>query len=471
MTRSTPSKIDPALLGELQYEQTFAQTIGTSRRQVKIEKGHAWRVRYLPAKLGPKGTFFARISKHWLGQGTPIVCPRQTSPSFGGDPDGVCRACDVSAELQESANQAESQLGFDCRGNPQWLVYCLVFEKDGLEQPMSEVLVPYEHWMWKGVWEELKAFYMAGGSKSPNSVLDYVLGNDFVVSRTVKGYKLDKQDAQPIFERDPKYAEWLKKIGEQLKNPRVQIPTLEQVEAFALKIEEQSAKLHGVRLPRRGQSSAGVEESDDTHPAAEYEEPELAPRRLTPVPAGRRPAPVEPEPAPEAQAEGDQIPGAEIPARTPARPLARPPAAAPRPAASAPPVPAAPARSVASARPVAAMPAAPRRPAPAALPPEPAAEAELGEPAGEVAEPEPQPEPETPKAPAAAPRRAAPAQPEAGEEDENLPPDEATDQAPPAPMQDETAEPPAAPPPVGRRGPVLGTAIASRINALKARGM
>lgn len=131
MNRSTPTKIDPEMLGELNYEQQFTQSISSARRQVKIEKGKSWRIRYLPAKLGPKHTFFARIAKHWLAT-KPILCPRQTSPAFGGDPDAFCPVCDKSNELNDSANQAESQLGYEVRSAPQWLVYCVVFEKDGL---------------------------------------------------------------------------------------------------------------------------------------------------------------------------------------------------------------------------------------------------------------------------------------------------------------------------------------------------
>lgn len=494
MQRNAPSKIDPELLGELNYEQQFTQSISNSKRQIKMEKGKSWRVRYLPAKLGPKKTFFARIAKHWLAT-KPIICPRQTSPAFGGDPDAFCPVCDRANELNDSANQAESQLGYDTRSSPQWLAYCVVFEKDGLEQPMSEVLVPYEHWMYKSTWEELKAFYMAGGQKSPLSVLDYKLGNDFILSRTSKGFKLDKQDSMPIFElTDPKYPEWIKKIEEHLKNPRVQLPTNEELDAFALKLEEQVNKLRGVSSgARRGRPSAGLEEDDMGQQQQQEEhvdEPE-SPRRAAPArpaaaaaparaaaPATRRPAPQpDPEaeteqPAEEAPADDDQIPGAEVPAKpaAPARPAARPAAAT---AATARP----------AARPAAAATATRRPAAPPPEPepePEPEAEAQPDPEAESQPEPEQEPEPEPAPAPKAsgratarpaapAARRPAP-QPEPEAEDDNLPPDETADQAPPAPMEGEE-EPAAAPPPVSRKGAALGSAIKDKINAVKNRGL
>jgi len=494
MQRSTPTKIDPEMLGELNYEQQFTQSISNNKRQVKMDKGKAWRVRYLPAKLGPKKTFFARIAKHWLAT-KPIICPRQTAPAFGGDPDAFCPVCDKANELNESANQAESQLGYDSRSSPQWLAYCIVFEKDGLEQPQSEVLIPYEHWMYKSTWEELKAFYMAGGQKSPLSVLDYKLGNDFVLSRIAKGFKLDKQDSQTILEvADPKYPEWIKKIEEHLKSPRVQLPTDEELNAFALKLEEQVNKLRGVSSgARRGRPSAGLEEDDlnQQHQQEDHVDDPEPPRRAAPARAAapaatRRPAPQpEPEPEPEpaaeeAPAEDDQIPGAEVPAKPAprtvapaARPVAAPAAAVARPAAAA----AATARP--AVRPAATVAPAARRPAPQ---PEPEPEPAQADPEAEAqGEPEPEPEPEpAPRAQAgratarpaaaAAVRRPAP-QPEPEAEDDNLPPDETGDQAPPAPMEGEEAEPAAAPPSVSRRGAALGSAIKDKINAVKNRGL
>lgn len=474
MQRSTPNKIDPEILGELNYEQQFTQSIGNNKRQVKMDRGKAWRVRYLPAQLGPKKTFFARVAKHWLAT-KPIVCPRQTAPAFGGDPDAYCPVCDRANELNESSNQAESTLGYESRSSPQWLAYCLVFEKDGLEQPMSEVLQPYEHWMYKSSWEELKAFYMAGGQKSTHSVLDYKLGNDFVLSRTSKGFKLDKQDSMPIFDvSDPKYPEWIKKVTEHLKSPRVQLPTDAELDAFALKIEEQVNKLRGVSTgARRGRPSAGLEEDDmGQHQEEHVDDPEparrvVSARAATPA-ATRRPAPqAEPESAPEPEQtdDDDQIPGAEIPAkptpRAAAAPVARPAAPVARPAA---------------ARPVAAVAPVTRRPVPQ---PDPEPEPEQPELENE-AQPEPEAEPvqatrtqagRAPARPAAAPARRAPTQPEPEAEDDPLPPDETADQAPPTPMDGEEAEPAAAPPTVSRRGTALGSAIKDKINAVKNRGL
>jgi hypothetical protein len=282
MKNAYPMRIDPVTLEELNCENQFTGTldelfnfeprftrsiISSSKRQVKMEKGKWWRVRYLPAKLGPKHTFFARIARHWLANQS-MICPRQTSQAFGGDPDVFCPVCDLSNLLNNSVNQDERNLGDETRSCPQWLTYCVVFEKDGLEHPMSEVLVPYEHWMYKTTWEELTAFYIAGSQKSPLSVLDYAIGNDFVFSYTSKGFNLDKQDRMPIFDpKDPQYANWIKKIEEHLKNPRVQIPTNEEMQAFAADIQEQVNKLRRSRWIHRKAETAVEQENQPVESA------------------------------------------------------------------------------------------------------------------------------------------------------------------------------------------------------------
>lgn len=454
MSRSTPSKIDPEMLSELNFETQFVSSISTNRRQVKIEKGRQWRLRILPAKLGPKKTFFARIAKHWLAT-KPIICPRQTGPSFGGDPEAYCPVCDLSAQLNESTNQAESDLGYDIKSSAQWLMYAMVFEKDGEEQPMSEVLLPYEFWVYKSTWEEVKAFFAAGGHKSPLSVLDYKLGNDFIVSRTTKGMKLDKQDSMPIFDpSEAKYAEWIKKVEEGIHQPKVKMPTDEEMETFKIKIEDAWGKLSKGSSARRGQS-AGLEEDDSDVEAVD--EPET-PRRAAAPARATRPAPA---PAP-AEDDDDQIAGAEMPPKTaPARPA---------------PV----AKNVAAptARP-AAHPAAKPAPEPDPIPDdqeiaeEAPAEPALPEEETEEVAPAPAPVRRPVAKPAVAKpavARQAPPQPKEEAEDDELPLDETTDQAPPAPLEGEGEEAPApaAPPPVSRRG-ALGASIASKIQNVKDR--
>lgn len=489
--------IDPKILKRMQGEDSFLQSQTRGSRRVKLNRGQNWIVRFLPAQMGPDGLFFARIARHWLNK-LPIICPRNTATDFGGDPECDCPVCTVAEELNESADEVISKFGYKAKSNPQFLTYCIVWEKDGIAQPMSEILNPYEFWHYRSTWEELKGFYIAGGRKCTDSVLDYAQGNDFSVNKTAKGMRLDKQDSSPIFDpKEPKYDEWIKKIESCMKTPKVTIPTHEQMQVFAAKVQE-AANRGGVteddeprgrrprrddddeasfRRPARGQSRPAAEEDDDlpydppARPAARAaaEKPAAPARRSAPEPEDdgggqeeptprRRPAPVDEEPAPRRRAPVDEEPA---PRRRPAEaeePAPRRAAAAPEPEAEDDP---APRRAAPTAR----------RAAPAEAPdPEP-------DPVGEEAEPEavdsaPRAklpntarrtlEPTARRQAAPAAESAASAPQEEAEDEDPLPPDD-RDPVPPAAKRGVEEED--APPPVARKGGAAAS-ITSRLSKL-----
>lgn len=258
--------IDPKILKRMQGEDSFMQSQTKGSRRVKVERGQNWIVRFLPARMGPDGLWFARIARHWMGK-VPIVCPRNTAEDFGGNPDCDCPVCLVADELNDSADEIISKFGYKAKASPQYLTYCVVWEKDGIQQPMSEILNPYEFMHYRSTFEELKGFYLAGGRKCPDSVLDYEKGNDFSVSRTGKGTRLDKLDASPIFEvDDPKYAEYIKKLEAACKTPKLVIPTDDQLQVFAHKV--QAAADRGGEVdedgPRRSRGRGRIDDDESS---------------------------------------------------------------------------------------------------------------------------------------------------------------------------------------------------------------
>lgn len=300
--------IDPKILRRMQHEDAFLQSQTKGSRRVKMDRGQNWIVRFLPARLGPDGLWFARIAKHWVNK-LPIVCPRNTAEDFGGDPEFECPVCLLADELNDSADDVISKFGFKAKANAQFLTYCVVWEKNGVEQPMSEVLNPYEFNHYRSTWEELKGFYMAGGRKSADSVLDYETGNDFSVSKGGKGMRLDKLDPSPIFKlEDPKFDEYIKKLEAAMKTPKVVIPTAEQLHVFVKKMQE-AADRGGYAAddedrPRRGRGSYDNEEAEfrrgsrrrEPEPEEEDDLPydDAPPRRSAPrasAPSRRSPEP------------------------------------------------------------------------------------------------------------------------------------------------------------------------------------
>lgn len=239
------SSVDPKILAKMQKETAFLQSQQRGARRIKLLKGHNIKVRFLPAKLGPDKMWYARIARHWLNK-VPITCPKLTGEDFGGDTQFDCPVCNLADELNDDRQDKDvSDLGYSIRSNPGYLTYCVLWEKDGVREPMEEVMNPYEFLLNKSSWEELRGFYEASSHKAADSVLDYRKGNDFSINRTSKGTRLDKLDVESIFdEDDPNFEKYIKKLEAALKAPRVQIPTPAQLEAFADKVQGEVVRSH-----------------------------------------------------------------------------------------------------------------------------------------------------------------------------------------------------------------------------------
>lgn len=462
---SNQSAITPDVLSLLREEDHYVKVTQRSDRRVKLEKGQTWKLRFVPAQLGPRKTWFARIARHWLNF-KPIVCPVHTHPDFGGDPEAYCPSCEMSKVLNDSADETVSKFGFKSRAGSQWLTYCIVLDMDGNEVDGNDLLNPYEFWHYQNTWDELKGFFKGRYTKAnPLSVLDYLKGNIFAVTKAAKGMRLDKLDECPIFDdTDPNFDSYIQRLESNIKLPKIVIPTQEQLEAFAIKMEEAAYKADS---SDRGSRRAPAV-SDDPLTDNDTDAAPAAPVRRAPAPApapARQAAPVRQAPA--------------APAARSALRQAPSPASASRPA------------------PVQTRP----RPLPQEQPPEldgdqppppeddsnpdlnPAGGQESGGQESELeqAPPPPARRPASPVRTTAAVGRKLPPMPAASEpvgtvdegaEEEQLP-EEATDQAPAAAVDEaegEMAPPP--PPPVARRGAApsaLGDAIRNRVASISGR--
>ncbi len=208
-------------------------------RHVKLEIGHSLIVRFLPARIGPDGRWFACIAGHRLN-GVPIVCPKLTGDDFGGDKDADCPVCLMAEELSEARDTDTSSFGRKMMANPQYLTYCILREKDGVKLPMDAVVNAREFLLEERTWAQLYGFCVASARKAPDSVLDYRKGNDFSIIRSRNGTRLDKLDSQPIFDEDDKnFTVYIKKLEAGMKNPKIQMPTIAELEAFTDKVQEE----------------------------------------------------------------------------------------------------------------------------------------------------------------------------------------------------------------------------------------
>lgn len=303
--------LPPNILTNIAKETRYIESTSHKSRQVKLNKGDSWLMRFIPVLMGekPNQSFWARVAKHWMNK-KYVVCPRHTDAACGGDPEAYCPVCEVADKLMDSPNKAEADFAYQARATSQWLVWCIVLEKGkGDGELLSEVLTPYEFWMYRPVYEEFIGYFKNNTRRSPMSIFDYKLGNDFSLSRTAKGLRLDKQDSGPIFDLDDKkFVEKVDKIEGQCKTPRPTMATEKQLDEFADKLEENALKAKNGKSTeepeddrgRRG-GGGGSRRSADVEEEAEQ-----------PVARGRRAAPPDEE-----AAEPEQEAGAEAEAEQP----------------------------------------------------------------------------------------------------------------------------------------------------------
>jgi hypothetical protein len=260
---------------------------GSKVLRVKPEEvGDAWLVRFLPVGLGKKQRWFIRQAKHWFKK-SPIACPRHMADDFGGDPDAACPVCDLSKELRDDTEDEISKIGFEIRPNLTYTVYCIVIQiqkrrQEAKELTGEELLIPWEFQMYPQTFEELRDYFRRGvSSNRPLSVLDLERGNDFWATKTKKGIRLDKDDPGPAFGKNVTEDE-IETIFSSIKEPRIKIPSLKEMNTFARKVED-FVDGDGSRDSHEGRSARGSRLRDDPETDKEAhgddDEPAEPPRR------------------------------------------------------------------------------------------------------------------------------------------------------------------------------------------------
>lgn len=220
-------------------EETESKSIKT--RRVKIDKGHAWLLRFVPAELGPRKQFFAKYSFHWINR-VPVLCPKNTPVDFGGKGDDYeCPLCEVADKLNNNSDDRISKIGYRASAVDQWLMYCVVFEKeikgDSEPVPKSELYKPYEFWMTKTTWEDVRSEITRGYRRNEElSVMDWDNGNDFWITAQKRGFNVNREDAGPIANKD--VDDVIDKIMGAIKLPQNKVPSTSDLEDKAAKIED-----------------------------------------------------------------------------------------------------------------------------------------------------------------------------------------------------------------------------------------
>lgn len=234
-----------------------AESGRSSRRVVRMRKGDAWTIRFLPARLTEDGNFFVCVAKHWLYR-RPILCLRGTDVELGGNPKVDCPVCAALEELEDHRNKDVSDFAWRVQATPQWLTFCSVIERrKGDVEPIDEILNPHIYEHYRSTIQELLGFFKSGATKRrPWSVLDYIEGNDFVV-RKGRTTRLDKMDAAPLIDtEDEDYlAECIKTLESHYKLPKQNVPNDHALNVFVEDIWEAVQRLE------EGEDARDIEDS------------------------------------------------------------------------------------------------------------------------------------------------------------------------------------------------------------------
>lgn len=276
------SKVDPEILAALDEERGAMASSGRQFRSLRLKANESALARFLPVQMGPKKTWFARIAHHWVNK-RPVLCQRQTSPHFNGDPGVACPLCDLEAEFSQSADRAAADLARKMSAFPKILTYVFVFEITDdrgrkLPTPPNEIFIPSEYWLARDGWKEIESLWRRSLEKSPEfGFLDPVSGYDFTISRdTRNGYRHMREDPQPI---DPnkdleQMLDIIDKAFRKVKQPDTTPLTREEMDATVEKAREM---LEGSPRSRSRREASPVDRDPDQGSSRE--------RRREPEPA------------------------------------------------------------------------------------------------------------------------------------------------------------------------------------------
>jgi hypothetical protein len=266
-------RVASVLSGLDEDRKIAAQTNRASR--VKIEKGHAWLLRFLPFPMGKRGLPWARIGAHWISK-TPCYCKQNTSPDFGGDPNFVCPVCEVTDTMHSQADSdADRDDFYQCQVRLAWTMWCIVFAKEddrGRQEEMTEeeTLTPYEFNIPKAAWQTFSAKLERSKSRKGGDdavgFLSLENGCDIWVAKDKKNaYSFDLSDTGygPIFELDDRYEAKLVRIWKQLRQPSVKFHDDARLNATADMLAERAFKQAADSLSERRSGGRSRDDDDD----------------------------------------------------------------------------------------------------------------------------------------------------------------------------------------------------------------
>ncbi len=238
------------LMSAYEKETSLMSSMSPKVKRVKIDEGEAWLLRFLPIELPTTGLWYMRRAQHWLSR-EPLTCPHFTPEEYGGGEHLHCPVCDLYEELNSADHKKVRNLGYSIRPNTNYLTWCVVQEQEDARGNVNivegaDLLKPYEYALYKDQFTQLVQWARRNARKGGGTalgVIDLETGSDILASRGSKGTIFDKQEARPIFDLDEDYDAKIATIWKAVKEPKISIPSEDQIEAFMAKVREKASYL------------------------------------------------------------------------------------------------------------------------------------------------------------------------------------------------------------------------------------
>lgn len=253
------AQVDSDIRDALDEEREYANSQARYSNRLQLDRGDTALVRFLPVQMGSRKQWFLRVGRHWVNK-RPYFCKRTSSPDIGGDPDYACPLCEMCEEHMASKDEDVANEAFRASANPQWVVYCIVWERGdrGREPspvPKSERYIPYETWLTRDAFLEVSAMMKRSRNNDPQpfpggsfGILDPKTGCDIWVTKDKRGVMhFDKMDPAPIDDKDS--VGLMAKILSKVKLQEYRVLSGEKMDDALDKLED---TIQG-RRPRRGE--------------------------------------------------------------------------------------------------------------------------------------------------------------------------------------------------------------------------
>ena len=269
----------------VEEERIYATSQTTRTDALNIDKGCGALMRFLPMKLGPRGTWFLRVGRHWINR-WPYNCKKTSSPDVGGDPEYDCPLCRLYDQYNNDADEKVSKRAYSTRGDASWVMYGFIWQREDVDGQAfdvsrTEAYKPFTHWFRRNQWVAMLDLYKRSKIKAgPLGFMDPFLGHDIWLRKDNNNkWRIDREDPQAIAATEEESIALAEKIMAKAKVEEYRMLSDDKIEDALDKMEDY------ILVSRTRHRTAESDDEPEPRPSSRRAPTEPAPRsRRSPRP-------------------------------------------------------------------------------------------------------------------------------------------------------------------------------------------